>query len=58
MVDEESATFGTLFPGRAYSREIHRNGALAEPATVEHAAWEEHTYIYPSPTIPNVDRIQ
>ena len=49
MVDEESATFGTLFPGRAYSREIHRNGALAEPATVEHAAWEEHIFTHHLP---------
>ena len=49
MMDEESATFGMRFPGRAYSREIHRNGAPAEPATAEHEAWEEHIFTHRLP---------
>ena len=49
MMDEESAAFGIRFPGQAYSREIHRNGMPAEPATVTHEAWEEHIFTHHPP---------
>ena len=55
MTDEESAAFGTQFPGRAYSREIHRNGAPAEPATAEHEAWEEHIFTHRPPFLTWVE---
>ena len=47
--DEEGVAFRVQFPGRAYSREIHRNGALAEPATATHGAWEEHIFTHRPP---------
>ena len=49
MMDEESAAFRIQFPGRAYSREIHRNGTPAEPATAEHEAWGEHIFTHRPP---------
>ena len=46
MSDEEAGEFGTRFPGRAYNKQIHRDGAPAEPATAEHEAVTNGTDSY------------
>ena len=57
MSDEEAGKYGTRFPGRAYSKQIHRDGAPAEPATAEHEAWEAHEFIHHPPFITWVEFI-
>ena len=57
MSDEEAGEFGTRFPGRAYSKQIHRDGAPAEPATAEHEAWEAHEFTHRPPFITWVEFI-
>ena len=55
MSDEEAGEFGTRFPGRAYNKQIHRDGA--EPATAEHEAWEAHEFTHRPPFITWIEFI-
>ena len=57
MSDEEAGEFGTRFPGQAYNKQIHRDGAPAEPATAEHEAWEAHEFTHRPPFITWVEFI-
>ena len=58
MSDEEAGEFGTRFPGRAYNKQIHRDGAPAEPATAEHEAWVAHKFTHHPPFITWIEFIE
>ena len=57
MSDKEAGKFRTRFPGQAYNKQIHRDGALAEPATAEHKAWETHEFTHHPPFITWIEFI-
>ena len=58
MSDDEGAAFGTSFPGRTYNKQIHRDGAPAEPVTTEHGDWTEHIFTHHPPFITWVEFVE
>ena len=58
MTDKEAGAFRTNFPGRAYNKQIHQDGAPAELATAEHKAWPAHTFTHHPPFVTWIEFIE
>ena len=58
MTDKEASAFRTSFPGCTYSKQIHRDGAPAVPATAEHEEWPAHTFTHRPPFITWIEFIE